>query len=147
MGLVIGYRPVPETKSFQKSSVQINQPDNSFVSFITPIVGLIVGLVIALPPFVAAGDFYSSLKSSDIKAVQATALQSPLDSQRMLYAAQVLENNKFYNQSIEMVREINTQFPDSYEAWSYLRTLVNSTIFDKQKALQQIRRLDPNFVE
>ena len=65
----------------------------------------------------------------------------------MLYAAQVLENNKFYNQSIEMVREINTQFPDSYEAWSYLRTLVNSTIFDKQKALQQIRRLDPNFVE
>lgn len=147
LGLVIGYRPVPETKSFQKSSVQINQPDNSFVSFITPIVGLIVGLVIALPPFVAAGDFYSSLKSSDIKAVQATALQSPLDSQRMLYAAQVLENNKFYNQSIEMVREINTQFPDSYEAWSYLRTLVNSTIFDKQKALQQIRRLDPNFVE
>ena len=147
LGLVIGYHPIPETKSPQKSSAQIKQPDNSFVSFVAPIIGLIVGLVIALPPFIAADDFYASLKSSDIKAVQATALQSPLDSQRMLYAAQILENNKFYNQSVEMVREINVQFPDSFEGWSYLRTLMNSTISDKQKAVQQMRRLDPNFVE
>jgi hypothetical protein len=97
--------------------------------------------------FVAANKFYNSLKSSDIKVVQAAALQAPLDSQRMLIAAQVLENNKFYIEAVEMVREVNNRFPDSFEAWRYLSTLTKSTTTDKQEAAKQMRRLDPFFGE
>ena len=147
LGLVIGYKPNAEIDVPQKRISKSNQASNSFISFVAPIIGLIIGLLIGLPPFVAANKFYNSLKSSDIKVVQLSALQAPLDSQRMLIAAQVLENNKFYNESVEMVRDVNTQFPDSFEAWRYLRTLVNATTSDKQKAVQQMRRLDPNFGE
>ena len=147
LGLVLGYQPISEIDQSQKRSIKSNQTNTSFISFISPIIGLAIGLIVAMPPFVAADKFYSSLKSSDIKVVQVAAFQAPLDSQRMLIAAQVLEKNKFYKESVEMVREVNNQFPDSFEAWRYLSTLTKSTPSDKQKAVEQMRRLDPFFVE
>jgi O-antigen ligase len=145
LGLVIGYRPTNETNPSQKLPLKSKQTDSSFASFVAPIVALTIGLTVALPPYIAASSFYSSLKTSDIKVLQAAALQSPLESQRMLIAAQVLENNKFYQESAEMVRKVNTQFPDSFEAWRYLSTLTNSTADDKKEALAQMRRLDPTY--
>jgi O-antigen ligase len=147
LGLVIGYQPNSEMGHSQKQTLKSNQTSASFASFVSPIVGLAIGLLVAIPPFVAANKFYSSLKTSDIKVVQAAALQSPLDSQRMLIAAQVLENNKFHQESVEMVRKANTQFPDSFEAWRYLSTLTNATAADKKAALEQMRRLDPFFTQ
>ena len=147
LGLVLGYQPIFEIDPPQKRSIKSNQTNNSFTSFIFPIIGLTIGLVVAMPPFVAANKFYNSLKSSDIKVVQVAALQAPLDSQRMLIAAQVLENNKFYMEAVEMVREVNNRFPDSFEAWRYLSTLTKSTTTDKQVAAKQMRRLDPFFGE
>jgi hypothetical protein len=145
LGLVIGYVPGNETNSTQKFPLKLKQAESSFASFISPIIALIIGLTIALPPYIAASKFYSSLKTSDIKVVKTAALQSPVDSQRMLIAAQVLENNKFYQESVEIVRKVNTQFPDSFEAWRYLSTLTNSTADDKKEALEQMRRLDPTY--
>jgi O-antigen ligase len=147
LGLVLGYQPNSEIDHSQKRSIKSNQTSSSFTSFISPIIGLTIGLIVAMPPFVAANKFYSSLKSSDIKVVQVTALQAPLDSQRMLVAAQVFENNKLYKESVEMVREVNTRFPDSFEAWRYLSTLTKSTTSDKQEAAEQMRRLDPFLVD
>jgi O-antigen ligase len=147
LGLVIGYHPTNEANPSQKLPLKSKQADSSFASFITPIIALTIGLIVALPPYIAANEFYSSLKTSDIKVVQAAALQSPLDSQRMLIAAQVLENNKFYQESVEMVRKVNLRFPDSFEAWRYLSTLTRSTSVDKQEASRQMRRLDPSIVD
>jgi O-antigen ligase len=147
LGIVIGYQPFKETPSNQKVLKVTRQASTSFLSFSAPIVGLIVGLILALPPFVAANKFYNSLRSSDVKLVQAAALQNPQDSQRILIAAQVLENYKYYNESVLMVREANLKFPDSFEAWRYLSTLTNATAADKKEALEQMRRLDPNYVQ
>jgi O-antigen ligase len=147
LGLVLGYQPISEVDHSQKRPIKSNQTSNSFASFISPIIGLTIGLIVAMPPFVAANKFYSSLKSSDIKVVQVAALQAPLDSQRMLVAAQVLENNKFYEESVEMLRKVNSHFPDSFEAWRYLSTLTKATTLDKQEATRQMRRLDPFYTE
>jgi O-antigen ligase len=147
LGVVIGYQPSAETPVKQKGLTGSRQTSASFGSFIAPFVGLTIGLVLALPPFVAANNFYDSLKSSDIKLVQAAALQSPQDSQRILVAAQVLENNKYFNESVSMVRVVNKNFPDSFEAWRYLTTLTNATDSEKQEAKKQMRRLDPYFNE
>ena len=147
LGIVIGYQPLKETPSNQKVLKVSRQASTSFLSFSAPIVGLIVGLILALPPFVAANKFYNSLRSSDVKLVQAAALQNPQDSQRILIAAQVLENYKYFNESVLMVREANLKFPDSFEAWRYLSTLTNATAADKKEALEQMRRLDPNYVQ
>jgi O-antigen ligase len=147
LGLVLGYRPIFEIDHSQRRPIKSNKTSNSFASFISPIIGLTIGLIVAMPPFVVANKFYSSLKSSDIKVVQVAALQAPLDSQRMLVAAQVLENNKFYEESIEMLRKVNSNFPDSFEAWRYLSTLTKATTLDKQEATRQMRRLDPFYTE
>jgi O-antigen ligase len=147
LGVVIGYQPSAETPVRQKGLTGSRHASTSFGSFIAPFLGLTIGLVLALPPFVAASNFYDSLKSSDIKLVQEAALQSPQDSQRILVAAQVLENNKYFNESVSMVRVVNKNFPDSFEAWRYLTTLTNATDSEKQEAKKQMRRLDPYFNE
>lgn len=147
LGVVIGYQPSIETTSNQKGLTGSRQTSASFGSFIAPFIGLTVGLIVALPPYVAANNFYDSLKSSDIKLVQEAAVNSPQDSQRILAAAQVLENNKYFNESVSMVRVVNKNFPDSFEAWRYLTTLTNATDSEKQEAKNQMRRLDPYFNE
>jgi O-antigen ligase len=147
LGVVIGYQPSMETSSKQRITKSSRLSSNSFGSFAAPYAGLAIGLMVALPPYVAANNFYDSLKSSDIKLVQAAALRGPQDSQRILAAAQVLENNKYFNESLMMVQLVNQKFPDSFEAWRYLSTLTNATASDKQEAKNQMRRLDPFFDE
>jgi O-antigen ligase len=143
LGIVIGYQPSTESPLNQKGLTGSRQTSTSFGSFIAPFVGLTVGLVVALPPYVAANNFYDSLKSSDLKLVQAAALKGPQDSQRILVAAQVFENNKYFKESLMMVKVINQKFPDSFEAWRYLSTLTDATASDRQEAKEQMRRLDP----
>ncbi len=143
LGVVIGYQPSTEAPSNQKGPSGSRQTSTSFGSFIAPFVGVTVGLVVALPPYIAANNFYDSLKSSDLKLVQAAALKGPQDSQRILVAAQVFENNKYFKESLMMVEVINQKFPDSFEAWRYLSTLTDATASDKQEAKEQMRRLDP----
>ncbi len=145
LGVIIGYQPSIEAPLNDKIPIRSRQTNNSFASFIAPFVGLIVGFIVALPPYVAANNFYDSLKSSDLKLIQAAALKGPQDSQRILVAAQVFENNKYFNESLMMVQVINQKFPDSFEAWRYLSTLTNATASDKQEANEQMRRLDPFF--
>ncbi len=147
LGVVIGYKTPSEVGVPQKRATKANQTNITFVSFIAPIIGLTIGLIVALPPYVSASKFFSSLKTSEIELVQSTALLAPQDSQRMLYAVQILENNNYNNEAITMVKEVNKSFPDSYEAWKFLSVLKNSTESDKQVAVKQMRRLDPNYID
>jgi O-antigen ligase len=150
LGLIIGYSSkmgnenvIPEEhKSKQVNKVQIVKP--SFTSFIGPIVGLIIGCLVALPPFMAANKFYEGMKTSDARVVNDNAYLKPFDLRRMQYAASVLESNKFYKESLEIAKTMTKNFPDSFEAWTFLATLTNATEVEKENAQSELRRLDPS---
>jgi hypothetical protein len=115
----------------------------SFATYIGPIVGVVLGALISLPPFVAANKFYNGLKTSDVRIINANAYLKPLDVQRMLMTANILEENKFYKESYEIAHAAVQKFPDSFEAWSLFSGLTNSSNLDKSQAKSELKRLDP----
>ena len=150
LGLIIGYNLIQmkeigileEQKSKQVIKVQIAKP--SFTALFGPIIGLVIGCLIALPPFMAANKFYEGMKTSDARVINESAYLEPFDLRRMLYAASILENNKFYKESLEIAKTMSKSFPDSYEAWTFLATLTNATKVEKENAQSELRRLDPS---
>ena len=149
LGLIIGYSSFltkeignPEERKFkQGNKTQLAKP--TFASFIGPIIGLIIGCLIALPPFIVANKFYEGMKTADARVISDNAYLKPFDLQRMMYAASILERNKFYKESKELAKTITQNFPDSYEAWKFLATLTNATEVEKGNAESELRRLDP----
>lgn len=148
-GLVIGYaymeRPENRFNSERPIKLIARKPTQnfSFTSFFAPLVGLIIGCLVSLPPYISASRFYEGMKTSDARVINVNAYLEPLDLRRMLYAASVLERNKFYKEAHEIASTATQNFKDSFEVWSFLLTLTNSTNEDKAKAKVEMKRLDP----
>ena len=148
-GLIIGYA------SNSPSNVNGDQVEKSgrntkkvasipsFATFIGPIVGIAVGALISLPPFLAANKFYNGLKTSDARIINANAVLKPLELQRMFMAANILESNKFYKESYEITQTAVKNFPDSFDAWNLLSRLTNASELDKARVKSELKRLDP----
>jgi O-antigen ligase len=148
-GLIIGYayieKPASKINNERASKlIARKQTQNfSFISFFAPLVGLIIGCLVSLPPYISASKFYEGMKTSDARVINVNAYLEPLDSRRMLYAASVLERNKFYKEAHEIATMATQNFSDSFEVWSFLLSLTNSTDEDKAKARAEMKRLDP----
>jgi O-antigen ligase len=150
LGLIIGYSTnvenetqAPEQK-ISKRYVSTPRKNLSFFSVTVPLAGFLIGCLISLPPFISANRFYEGIKTSDARVIFANGYLNPLDLKRMLYTGSILERNRFYKESLVIVKSATKNFPDSYEAWSFLGTLVNATDADKALANSELNRLDPN---
>jgi O-antigen ligase len=149
MGLIIGYAYPP----IRPSATQIARPKQgvktsgkgSIRYFIPSLVALLIGSLISLPPYISANRFYEGLKSSDARVITSTAYLAPLDLRRMMVAANILERNKFYKESIEITKAANKAFPDSFDTWGFLARLTLASDADKSQAEREQMRLDPNF--
>ena len=150
LGLIIGYSSYDDElgnaseKQSYKSQITNSGKSLSFFSIIGPLVGFIVGGLISLPPFIAANKFYEGMKTSDARVINANGYLKPLDLRRMLYTANILEKNRFYKESLAIAQTATENFPDSYEAWTFLVSLTNATEADKNLAKSEIDRLDPS---
>jgi hypothetical protein len=148
-GLIIGYASnFPNTENGDQvhstghKAKKIGSAQ-SFANFIGPIIGLVVGCLISLPPFLAANKFYNGLKTSDVRIINANAYLKPLEVQRMLTTASILEQNNFYKESYAITQIAVENFPDSFVAWEMLSRLTNSSQLDKSQAKSELKRLDP----
>jgi O-antigen ligase len=149
-GLIIGYASNSQSNENGDHIARLGRNTKKIVStpsfaiFIGPVVGIVVGALIALPPFLAASKFYNGLKTSDARIINTNAFLKPLELQRMFIAANILERNKFYKESYGITQTAVKNFPDSFEAWRLLSELTNSTKLDKAQAKSQLKRLDPH---
>jgi O-antigen ligase len=150
LGLIIGYSAyegdLNQTSEKQNSKLRIKNSAKSvsFTSLVGPLIGFIVGCLVSVPPFIAANKFYEGMKTSDARVINSNGYLKPLDLQRMLYAANILEKNRFYKESHAIAQTATENFPDSYDAWRFLSTLTNATKFEKTLAKSELDRLDPS---
>ena len=150
LGLIIGYSAYEgdlsqtDEKNNYKLRTKISANSFSFSSMIGPLIGFIVGCLVSIPPFIAANKFYEGMKTSDARVIYANGYLKPLDLQRMLYTGLILERNRFYKESLAIAETSTENFPDSFEAWSFLLSLTNATDADKTLAKSEIDRLDPS---
>jgi hypothetical protein len=110
-------------------------------------IGLLIGILISLPPLSGDLKWRSALISRNIANVEAALVPSylnPASSFKYGTFVSLLSENGFNDKAYKYAK-IAVEFnPDFSDAWLQLYSLPQSTPAEKENALKNIRRLDPN---
>ncbi len=108
--------------------------------------GVVVGVLIAVPPLSSDMKWRAALDSKDANKVLA-ALEpdylNPVNSQRFAQAVQLFANSNLTDQAHEIALKGIEFNPEYFEAWRMLYFLPNSTEQEKAQALKKMKYLDP----
>ena len=115
-------------------------------SILIAIAGIVLGIVIALPPLKADMNWLAALKSQNLDRILLALEPSyfnPTDSARLVAAVNGLQNNKLNKQALDVARQGVSYNPDFTDAWKMLYYLPNATKEEKSAAKENLMRLDP----
>ena len=108
--------------------------------------GAVVGLILACPPMSADMAWVKATRSGNFAEVQKALEPSylhPRSSERLVNAISIMESSKLYDQAREYALIATAYNPDSFDSWSALYSVQNSTAEEKALALKNMTRLDP----
>ena len=109
-------------------------------------IGMIIGLLIALPPLSADAKWLSATESHDAAKVEAALVPSffnPADSYRYAQAVNLFQGSNLPDLAHKYA-VIAVKFnPDYFDAWKLFYLLPNATAAEKEAALSNMKRLDP----
>jgi O-antigen ligase len=147
-GLIIGYelKTRPDEKLASPQQGKKGRPVHKSISALAVVSTFIMtgsGIAIALPPYLAAGKFYKALQSGDANVIESAAYIKPLDRFRVLYVAQILQENKLESNAIAILRDASILYPDSSQVWTRWAGIASASPSDVARAKAQMKRLDP----
>ena len=151
-GLVIGFEINTRTDNASESSPgtgsrligqkKLSQ-SLSPVSLVSVFIALLIGALVAVPPYVAANKYYKALKSGNALVLQPATYAKPYDRVRFTFTASNFAQNGLNDRALVVIREGVKLFPNSYEAWSVLAGLPNASAAEITQAKAEMKRLDP----
>jgi len=128
-------------------SAKSKQGETIFSSTLLAGIGAVVGLLIAAPPYSADAKWRSALASQNVQKVEEALVPSylnPMNSYKYANAVQLLESSKLYDLAYKYALVAVEFNPDSFDAWKVLYLITNSSAEDKARAMENLKRLDPN---
>jgi O-antigen ligase len=131
-------RQASSTKNLQNSSVITPQ--------LRAGLGLLAGILVALPPLNADMKWRTATESKNANLVIAAlkpAYLNPPDSQRFAQAVELFASSNLLEQAHSIALDGIKFSPDYFDAWRMLYFLSNSTTEEKALALANMKRLDP----
>jgi O-antigen ligase len=146
-GLIIGYEintRGPEDASEKKTGKSATKPvQASAATTLAAFVGLIIGVLIGMPPYLASAKYKGALETSNPMVIQEAAYIWPVDPSRMTQVAMTLNQNKLEGQGLEVALDAVERFPDNFGVWATLSNMNKATEEQKTEAFAQMKRLDP----
>ena len=157
-GALIAYevatRPTKDSDEGANSSapkgrrvVKKKQSETIFSSTLIAGIGVVIGLLLASPPYSADAKWRSVTTSQDAGLVEEALIPgylNPQNSYKYANAAQIFEGSKLYDLAYKYAK-IGVEFnPGSFDAWKVLYSVSKSTPEEKALALENMKRLDPN---
>jgi hypothetical protein len=134
-------------KATHGRSVKAKQNETIFSSTLLAGIGAVVGLLIAAPPYTADAKWRSALASQNAQKVEEALISgylNPQNSYKYTNAVQLLESSKLYDLAYKYAL-IGIEFnPDNFDSWRILYLITNSNAEDKARAMENMKRLDPN---
>jgi len=146
-GLIIGYEINTRNGNVvmeKKSGKSATKPVQS--SAATPLaifVGLIVGVLVGMPPYLASAKYKGALETSNPTVIQEAAYIWPIDPSRMIQVAMTLNENKLEAQGLEVAIDATKKFRNNYSVWATLDAMKSATAEQKAQAQKEMKRLDP----
>ena len=152
-GLIIGYEINTSSKekddtravgnkSLGKGTKKVKQ-NLSSAAVISLFGGILIGALVAIPPYYASANYFSALKSGDLTVIQAAAYLKPFAENRFTQVAATLQGNKLEAQAIVVARDGTSRFPDSIALWKIWASIPSAAPNDVAYAKAQVARLDP----
>ena len=127
--------------------IRPKQSETIFSSTLIAGVAAVIGVLIASPPYSADSKWRNALASQNVAKVEEALTPSylnPMNSYKYASAVQLLENSKLYDLALKYAK-IGVEFnPDHFDSWRILYSITNSSEADKELALSNMKRLDPN---
>jgi len=137
---------IPKGKNASGRSIKSKQSETIFSSTLLAGIGAVVGLLIAAPPYSADAKWRSALASQNIQKVEEALVPgylNPQSSYKYLNAVQLLEESKLYDLAYKYAR-VGVEFnPNNFDSWKVLYLISKSTPGDKERAMENMKRLDP----
>jgi O-antigen ligase len=141
-------KEVQATEATSRNSSKKGKSANNGI--ITPALvgglGLVIGLILCVPPLSADTRWRSALSSQDATKVEAALISgylNPLSSQRFAEATTLFARNNLKEQALRTARKGVEFNKDYFNAWLLLWYLPDATAEEKAEALKNLKRLDP----
>jgi O-antigen ligase len=106
-------------------------------------IGILIGLLAGLQPFLASAKYRQGLETGDPTTFVKVAYTWPLETFRMGQVAATLRDNKLDAQALQVATDATIHFPDTYDVWKIYSTIPGLTPNQLSEALKQMKRLDP----
>ena len=136
-GAIIGY----EINSRKDQPIKLSNRDASEVLAVSA--GLIVGLIISLPPFIADAQFRSTLLKGEITKIESALQRWPQNVSNMNFASDLFRKGGFPDQALNMARKAVALNPRNFEAWQQIFLSQNAPEAERNAALIKMREMDP----
>ena len=134
-------------KQSARRTVKAKSSETIFSSTLIAGIGAVVGLLIACPPYSADAKWRSALATQNVQKVEEALVSgylNPQNSYKYSSAVQLLESSKLYDLAYKYA-QIGVEFnPDNFDSWKVFYFISKSTPEDKARALENMKRLDPN---
>ena len=105
--------------------------------------GLIIGLIISLPPFIVDAQFRSSVLKGEIGKIEFTLQRWPQNVSYMNFTSDLFRKGGFPDQALNMARNAVALNPRNFEAWQQVFLSQNVPEAERKNALAKMRELDP----
>jgi len=152
-GLLLAYELATRSKNhepvIQKGKKQLGRlkaQTNVVSPQLVADIGLIIGLLITLPPLIADSKWYGATRSQNATRVEAALVPSlfnPAESSRYAQAVNLFQSSNLTDLAQKYALIAVDFNPDYFEAWRQLYFLPNTSEAFKANALSNMKRLDP----
>ena len=145
-GWVLGAAIIAYEKSLSNdfSAGTFQKTVKTGVASVVQSVGVILGIIISIPPYLVDTNFRAAIDSRKIDLVLNSAYKWPQSPQRMYQVAAIFKQNEILDTSESVAKDCVAKFPRSYESWQLLSTLSTLSMDDRNKAIEKMKELDPN---
>jgi O-antigen ligase len=113
------------------------------VDLLSPSIGFIVGLAIAVPPFMADHNYRIAAASQNANNVIAAASAYPEDLERTLSIAHNLASAKLFPQALKLAESVASKSPKNYNSWVLISQLTQPGTVEHAKAILKMQQLNP----
>jgi O-antigen ligase len=136
-GAIIGY------ENHGRSKIEIVPVKNEGIKALAIGGGLILGLLLTMPFFIADAQFRSTVRAGDVNKIMTAVQRWPKSVENMNFVTVLFTQGGFPDQSLIIARKAVEFNPKSFESWQLLYNSPNATKDERLNAFIRMKQLDP----
>lgn len=130
-------------KKTDARSAQTAKHLESSKDLLNVLIGSLIGLIIAIPLFYQHMLYRNALETSDAVRIIKVAESWPQQEYIQIQIIEILMQNQYWALSKRLNSQLLSYFPDSYLGWQKYFENKETTADEKEKARNELHRLDP----